>query len=159
MRTHKFIETAGMGRAYESWAEMIKRCYNPNCEKYKDYGARGITVCEQWVTNTYKGFGFKVFLTEMGERPEGRQLDRIDNSKGYCKENCRWATPTQNAQNKRVYKTNLFGISGVVWHSRMCCWQVSGSVAGKKITLYSGKDYLEACCARKSWENTRASTP
>lgn len=79
---------------YESWGNMLNRCTNPSHERYRDYGGRGITVCLTWRT-------FEGFLEDMGVRPDGKELERRDNDKGYCKENCCWATPQQQANNRR----------------------------------------------------------
>jgi len=76
---------------------MKQRCLNPNNDAYKDYGERGITVCNRWLD-------FKNFYADMGDRPEGKELDRKDNDKGYYKENCRWATAAENVQNRRITK-------------------------------------------------------
>lgn len=79
---------------YSSWKGMIQRCKNPNNPKYKNYGARGITVCEEWNT-------FSNFLRDMGERPSVQySIGRIDNNRNYEPGNCRWETPKQQAQNK-----------------------------------------------------------
>ena len=77
------------------WMGIKARCLNPNNRAYKNYGGRGITVCESWKE-------FKNFYADMGDRPEGMQIDRIDNDKGYFKENCHWVTPKQNSSNRRV---------------------------------------------------------
>lgn len=73
---------------------MKDRCLNPNHQAYKDYGGRGIAVCEKWMK-------FEGFIEDMGMRPTGMTLDRIDVNRGYYKENCRWATPKQQSSNSR----------------------------------------------------------
>jgi hypothetical protein len=83
---------------YNSWVDMKKRCSNPKHKNYADYGGRGISVCEAWSNS------FASFLADMGERPDGLTLDRIDNSKGYEPGNCRWATRVAQARNRRVRK-------------------------------------------------------
>ena len=79
---------------YRSWAKMVQRCANPNCTSYPQYGGRGISFDPSWQK-------FANFLLDMGERPEGRTLDRIDNNKNYTKDNCRWATRAEQDANKR----------------------------------------------------------
>jgi hypothetical protein len=73
---------------------MHRRCYNPNHESYSYYGGRGITVCDRWHI-------FENFLADMGERPEGKTLDRLDNDGNYTMINCRWADKYEQARNKR----------------------------------------------------------
>lgn len=85
---------------YRSWLAMKTRCLNSNTSYYKDYGGRGITVCERWIDS------FKSFLDDMGERPEGMTLDRIDNDGDYTLENTRWATYKEQQNNQRYNKGN-----------------------------------------------------
>lgn len=80
---------------YLSWDTMIQRCTNPRNDNYRNYGARGITVCERWRV-------FENFLADMGERPAKLTLDRIDNSKSYAPGNCKWITRKEQLNNKRT---------------------------------------------------------
>lgn len=79
-------------KEFNSWRAMRERCDNKNYRYYHRYGGRGITYCEEWKN-------FANFLNDMGERPDGCSLDRIDNNKGYSPENCRWATQSQQIKN------------------------------------------------------------
>jgi hypothetical protein len=84
----------GPNRAYITWQAIIQRCTNPRSHAWKDYGGRGITVCERWRV-------FENFLADMGEKPVGRSIDRIDNDGNYEPGNCRWATGSEQQRNKR----------------------------------------------------------
>lgn len=76
---------------------MKARCLNPHNKRYADYGGRGITICERWLT-------FENFFADMGQCPQGLSLDRIDNSGNYEPDNCRWATTQEQTSNKRPRK-------------------------------------------------------
>ncbi len=82
---------------------MIGRCHNANNGSFRDYGALGIAVCERWRSGEDGKSGFQCFLSDMGPRPSRRTLDRKDPRLGYSKENCRWATAVQQANNKREH--------------------------------------------------------
>lgn len=90
------IVTHGMSRTPVNgvWRSMLQRCENPKDASYGNYGGRGITVCEEW-------HDFERFVADMGVRPKGFSIDRIDNDRGYCKENCRWASTKQQLNNRR----------------------------------------------------------
>lgn len=79
---------------YLSWERMKQRCLNKNHDRYPLYGGRGITICDEWLS-------FDKFYEEMGDRPDGCSLDRIDSNDGYYKKNCRWATQKEQCRNKR----------------------------------------------------------
>lgn len=97
--TAKRNQTHGLRRhpLYVTWYQMRVRCRNESCPAFKDYGGRGIAVCDRWQGRD----GFKRFLQDMGPRPPGHSLDRRDNDGDYTPENCRWATAKTQTRNSR----------------------------------------------------------
>lgn len=93
-RGHGHATEGTQSPTYLSWKNMRQRCLNPNHPRFADYGGRGIEIDPEWDR-------FTRFLEDVGERPEGMTLDRIDNDGNYEKDNMRWATPTEQNNNKR----------------------------------------------------------
>lgn len=99
-------------RIYNIWNMMIQRCTNPIMISFPIYGGRGITVCEEWAAPC--GVGFENFYMDMSEGyDDSLSLDRIDNSQGYYKENCKWSTRREQCTNRRLMLKNRIGKAGV----------------------------------------------
>ena len=139
------------GKAYKgtpvhnSYSGMKARCMNPNNPQYKDYGGRGIKICDRWLGV----FGFENFLKDMGEPPKGTTLDRINVNGPYSPENCRWATPRQQCGNKRIHRGGS-SIPGV-WKSHGKYWAASLGIDKKTIVKYF-KTEEEAILGRRQLE-------
>ena len=130
---------------YSSWCAMKNRCSNPNHEFYQRYGGRGITYCESWNS-------FNNFLDDMGLKPHSKmELERIDNDKNYCKENCRWAThkeQTRNRGGKRA--TRLYTFEG----KTMCIadWAKEVSISPQSMQKRLNNNWpLEKAFSKKTW--------
>lgn len=139
---HGHSGRGGFSPEYHSWASMIQRCTNPNRDFWKDYGGRGIKVCDRW-----RG-SFEDFLADMGPRPAGTTLDRIDVDGDYSLENCRWATTREQATNSR--RTTKVEIDGeikplVTWCSDL---DISINTVRDRVKFY-GMSYSEALTTPK----------
>lgn len=104
LRESKTKHLSCFTKEYKSWQAMKDRCNNSKSKDFYRYGERGITVCEKWEND------FSAFFADMGERPKGYSLGRIDNNAGYFPENCRWESPLQQSNNTR--KTRLITHNG-----------------------------------------------
>lgn len=131
---------------YSSWYGMVQRCTNPNRRYYHRYGGRGITVCDRWLD-------FRNFLTDMGVKPEGTSLDRIDNDGNYTPENCRWVNQTTQMCNRT--NTLWLEIDGI--RKPLSEWCSTGTVSPYVVRKrlkrgWSSKDavYLPLKCATDS---------
>lgn len=127
---------------------MVARCYTPSEEGYKNYGGRGITVCDRWLGEG----GIDRFCEDIGERPEGMTLDRIDVNGNYEPSNCRWAIPTLQAFNTRQNITNTSGRTGVYWFNRVKKWIAAIFIDGKQTHLGYFVTFEEAVKAREDAE-------
>ena len=119
-------------REYSAWENMLTRCNNQNSENYADYGQRGIVVCEEWKD-------FNVFFADMGSCPVNHELDRVNVNGNYNKENCRWVNSQLQSWNKRLYKNNKSGKSGVTWNNKLAAWECRISKGGR--VYYLGRFY------------------
>lgn len=135
---YKDTEREKLNNVYK-WAKA--RCNNPNVKQYQDYGGRGIE---------FRFTSFQEFLEELGPRPTGFMLDRIDNNGHYEIGNVRWATRQDQNNNKRVYRANKFGRSGLTelrptGRYRTTRYVVRVVIDGKRVELYKGPDLSLAC--------------
>jgi hypothetical protein len=137
---------------YSAWVAMKQRCLNPNDKRYKDYGGRGISICEKWMS-------FMPFYQDLGDRPSKlHSIDRIDNNGNYTPENCRWVTRKTNANNRRT--SNIWTVQGMDFKNlreASCYFGVSTKAISNWCNgHYSrGKFYQpkQNCKVRKLYEN------
>lgn len=131
---------------YNVWLSMKQRCRNRNSKDFKHYGGRGIDYSDSWDS-------FENFLKDMGEMPkEGYSLERIDNNKGYNKENCIWADATTQARNRRRYKNNRTGVTGVFHNKQTDRYYANIRVGGDLLFLGSYGNIEDAIQKRKEAE-------
>ena len=136
------IHNAAGAPEYNSWLAMNQRCNYTKSKDHKNYGGRGIKVCSRWSEPKY---GFVNFLADMGERPEGTTLDRIDVNGGYTPENCRWATMVQQANNRRTNKYITYKGETMTYTE----WS---------LRLGGGRDLIRSRVVRMHWDPIRAVT-
>ena len=133
------------GRQYtkNSYESMMSRCYNERAPGYGYYGARGISVCDRWVNGAEGKTGWVTFFSDMGTRPEGASIDRIDNKLGYSPENCRWATKQEQARNRSCVKLDELDVSYIR----------SSSKSHKELAdeLGVSRDHVKKIRQGKSW--------
>ena len=125
---------------YRCWSDMRQRCNNQNSQAFKDYGARGIQVCERWSS-------FSSFYEDMGQRPSSKHsIDRIDVNGNYEPSNCRWADRTVQARNMRRSSAED---AGVRYNKRDNCWELFIRADNKTVRVGSFNSRDAAIAARK----------
>lgn len=141
-KTHGMHDTP----VYKTWCSMRERCYNPKSKAWKTHGAKGIKVCDRW--NPEAGGSFENFYEDMGDRPEGTSIDRIDVHGDYTPENCRWADVYTQAYNKGISKANVTGKIGVSYYSTQNLYAAEIKKDGVKEHLGFFKNLQDAIDAR-----------
>ena len=131
---------------YKTWCSMKERCLNSNSKSYEEYGSKGISIYEPWKES------FEEFLKDMGVRPEGTSLDRIDPEKDYTPDNCQWADASNQAFNKTLKITNTSGKTGVSYNAERDRWVAGITCNYEHIYLGSFKDKKSAIDARLAAE-------
>ena len=138
LTSHKF---------YNTWKHMVDRCTNPKNKNYKNYGGRGITVCEEWLDIR----NFIAWAESTHPNIEGMTLDRIDNDKGYSPENCRWTDVTTQNINQRIKKNNTSGFTGIYWNNKNNTWRTFIYLSKVRYNIGSFKTIEEAVLARDNY--------
>ena len=134
-------------RFYSTWVDMVKRCSDIKNKDYKDYGGRGITVCEEWLDIR----NFIAWCDLTYPNIEGVSLDRIDNDGNYEPSNCRWVTKSEQVINQRMKITNTSGYKGVIWNKKNSNWAAVIGIATKKVYIGSFKIKEDAVLARDNY--------
>jgi len=131
-------------KTWSTWYDMIKRCYNPKYKRYFAYGGRGISVCKEWKES------YDNFLKDMGDKPDGYSIDRINNDGNYEPSNCRWATPKEQAENRRTNRNityngttrtvsqwaRIVGISQNALTKRLIFWELEKALTTKRLEQF-----------------------
>ena len=141
--------THGLGghRMYKTWDGVMQRCNNPKHKRYKDYGGRGISVCEEWLDIR----NFVDWVENKSNWEEGLTLDRIDNDKGYSPDNCTFSTKTIQAINRRQKSNNTSGYVGVSWYAKVSKWRARVNMFKKEKLIGYYLTLEEAVQARDSY--------
>ena len=137
-------------RLYMIHSNMVDRCYNPHCKTFKDYGGRGIKVCEEWNGKLDKFVNFYNWAMSNGY-DDKLTIDRIDVNGNYSPENCRWVDMHIQNTNKRLQKSNKSGYANIFWNKKNKNWRCHITVYGKRYEIGSFKSKREALEARNKF--------
>lgn len=143
----RYTHNLAKHRLYKTWCNMRNRCYNQEFKQYKDYGGRGIKICEEWL-DVVK---FIKWVDEESNWEEGLSLDRIDNDSDYSPENCRFVTGTIQSINQRISKKNKTGYVGVGFVEKENRYKARVSINNKTINIGYFKTLEEAVQARDQY--------
>lgn len=147
-RTHGMSKT----REYKIWKSIWKRCSNPESDWYRYYAGRGITVCDRWKE-------FVLFYSDMGPCPEKFSIERLDYDGNYEPSNCIWAGACAQAQNRRMFKSNVSGVTGVTWAKDRQKWYAYIGRNNEFFRLGYFEKLEDAIAARKEAEQRLDSRP
>ena len=133
-------------KLYHVWDTMYQRCLNPNSSGYSKYGAKGITLCDEW-KDPYHFMGWALLN---GYR-DGLTIERVDFTSNYCSKNCKWIPAEYQAQNRGKSVKNTSGFVGVNWHADKECWIARVTIKGKRIEIGKYNSAKEAHLARGNY--------
>ena len=140
--------TGQPSRTYVAWVNMKSRCYDKNDNVYERYGGRGISVCVRWRNN------FLAFLEDMGKKPVGLTLERKNVNGNYTPRNCVWATPMQQAHNRRVQRNNTSSVPGAYWVESKQRWVLRMHIDGARKYIGSSPTLAGVRKLRKQTEQS-----
>ena len=143
VRRHGFSRTG----VYKSWNAMMQRCLNPKNHAYSRYGGSGITVCKRWLK-------IENFIADMGQRPAGKTLERIDNDRGYSPKNCIWTT--QEDQMNNTSYNRFFEYGGKVYRAKELAAEHGVNLATFWIRIHRGWTVEKALTKPLGYRNSRS---
>jgi hypothetical protein len=150
-RTSETHKTHGLfgTKLYNIWNSMKDRVFNIKNKAYKNYGGRGITICDEWKNDAEAFYNWAILNGY--EENKGLSIDRIDNDGGYYPENCRWTTRTIQGRNQRIYKNNTSGYKGVYFRKDISKYKAYLAVEGKRIHLGTFPTAVEGAIAYNNY--------